>query len=110
MSLYQPASLVALLQQEAIDRIESVERQMERAVKERIESMPIARHDTLTPRELQVVLGMIAGEDVDGTAARMKLHRNTVQTYQQRAKEKLGLTNTRDLVSYVFKIAFQRSN
>jgi DNA-binding CsgD family transcriptional regulator len=108
MSVYQPSSLTVLLQQEAVERIESVERQIAKAVWAKVDSMPVARHDTLSPKELQTLLGMISGISLADDAERRGVSLKTLQTHQQRIREKLGIPYTRDIVKYAFKIAFER--
>lgn len=61
---------------------------------------PGARHDALSPRELQVLQRIVEGQAASEIADGLSLSVKTVSTYRRRLLDKLGLTGTADLVRY----------
>lgn len=59
-----------------------------------------APHARLSPQELQVMLGLAAGERLTALAERMNLSPKTLSTYRARVLEKLGLQTNAELVRY----------
>ena len=62
-----------------------------------------APHETLSDRELQVIVNLSAGKSVGEIATDLSLSPKTVSTYRARALEKLNLRTTADLIRYVLE-------
>ncbi len=60
----------------------------------------LAPHDALSPREFQVLEGLIAGLGLDEIAARLHLSAKTVANHQTQLKQKLGVSTAVDLLLY----------
>lgn len=58
-------------------------------------------HQTLTPRELAVVLALRAGESNEEIAKSLNISPNTLKTQLRAAYRKLGVTNRRDAIARV---------
>lgn len=59
-----------------------------------------APHEALSVREFQVLLGLVAGEEVDAIAERLHLSPKTVSNYQTLVRQKLGVTTAVELLRY----------
>ena len=103
------SSLVLRLQEEALEKIDIYERLITKAVLNKVNSMSIGRHDTLSRQELQVVLHLVEGLSRSEIASAMKINFHTVSEYQMRIRQKLELSKTADIPRYAFKIALERS-
>ena len=60
-------------------------------------------HESLSPRELQVLLRMAKGETITEIGKTLSLSVKTVSTYHSRIFEKLGVTSNAALVQYAIK-------
>ena len=60
-------------------------------------------HETLSSRELKVLLRIGEGKTVGEIAEELFLRTNTVKTYRSRVLAKLGLGSTADLIRYVIE-------
>ena len=60
-------------------------------------------HETLSSRELKVLLRIGEGRTVGEIAEELFLRTNTVKTYRSRVLAKLGLGSTADLIRYVIE-------
>jgi two-component system response regulator FixJ len=65
-----------------------------------------ARRETLTPRERQVLDGIIAGETNGEIAARLRISTRTVETHRGRALRKLAVTRLVDLLRREIALEF----
>jgi two-component system invasion response regulator UvrY len=61
-----------------------------------------APHETLSPRELQVLRLVAAGKTLKEIAAELALSGKTVETYRARIAEKTGLSSNVELTRYAF--------
>jgi len=59
-----------------------------------------APHEALSPREFEVLQGLVAGEAVDSIAARLHLSAKTVANYQTLIRQKLGVNTAVELLRY----------
>ena len=57
-------------------------------------------HETLSPREFQVLLGLVAGDEIDAIAMRLHLSPKTVSNYQTLIRQKLGVNTAVELLRY----------
>jgi len=64
---------------------------------------PCAPHETLSPRELQVLCLIASGNTVKQIAADLALSEKTVGTYRTRIAEKTGMTSNVELTRYTFQ-------
>ncbi len=64
---------------------------------------PCAPHETLSPRELQVLCLIASGNTVKQIAADLALSEKTVGTYRTRIAEKTGMTSNVELTRYAFQ-------
>lgn len=62
-----------------------------------------APHETLSPRELQVLCLIAGGKTVKQIAAELALSGKTVGTYRARIAEKTGMANNVELTRYAFQ-------
>ena len=60
-------------------------------------------HDSLSPREFEVLRGLGTGNTVTSVAREMALSPKTVTTYRKRILEKLNLQSTADLIRYAME-------
>jgi PAS domain S-box-containing protein len=60
-------------------------------------------HDTLSPRERQVMEMLLAGTRPKTIALELKLTENTVATHRARLLEKMGVSDTRELFQYALR-------
>ncbi len=61
---------------------------------------PHAQHETLSPRELQVLRLVASGRSLKEIAAELALGEKTISTYRQRIAVKLGLSTNVELTRY----------
>lgn len=59
-----------------------------------------APHDALSPREFQVLLGLVEGLPVDAIARRLRLSAKTVANYQTAVRQRLGIETPLQLLQY----------
>lgn len=59
-----------------------------------------APHETLSPREFEVLLGLAHGHSVDEIAGRLRLSTKTIANYQTLVRQKLGLATPLQLLRY----------
>ena len=59
-----------------------------------------APHLALSPREFQVLQGLLAGDPVDVIAERLHLSAKTVSNHQTLIRQKLGVGNAVELLRY----------
>lgn len=59
-----------------------------------------APHEALSPREFQVLLGLVAGDEVEAIAERLHLSPKTVSNYQTLIRQKLGVATAVELLRY----------
>lgn len=59
-----------------------------------------APHEMLSVREFQVLLGLVAGEEVEAIAERLHLSPKTVSNYQTLIRQKLGVSTAVELLRY----------
>lgn len=59
-----------------------------------------APHEMLSVREFQVLLGLVAGEEVEAIAERLHLSSKTVSNYQTLIRQKLGVSTAVELLRY----------
>lgn len=59
-----------------------------------------APHETLSVREFQVLLGLVAGDEVEAIAERLHLSPKTVSNYQTLIRQKLGVSTAVELLRY----------
>ncbi|HSW06909.1 response regulator transcription factor [Aquabacterium sp.] len=64
---------------------------------------PESPHDTLSPRELEVLCKVATGSTIKEIAAALQLSDSTIATYRSRISEKLGLTSNVDLARYALQ-------
>lgn len=64
---------------------------------------PVAPHETLSDRELQVLQLLGSGRTVKETGAELRLSTKTVSTYRARLLRKLGLQNNVELARYALR-------
>jgi two-component system invasion response regulator UvrY len=64
---------------------------------------PDAPHGALTPREMQVMLGMAQGVSLTEIGTRLCLSVKTVGSHRSRILEKLGLASNAELVQYAMR-------
>ena len=57
-------------------------------------------HQALSPREFQVLQGLVAGEPVDAIAERLHLSAKTVSNHQTGIRQKLGVATAVELLRY----------
>ncbi len=62
-----------------------------------------APHDTLSPRELQVLRFIVEGKSIKDIASELKLSEKTVGTYRARLAQKTGLKSNVELTRYAFQ-------
>ncbi len=60
-------------------------------------------HDTLSPREFQVLVMISSGKTLTQVAKELNLGIPTIGTYRRRILEKLGLENTAQMIRYSFE-------
>lgn len=60
-------------------------------------------HDQLSPRELQILVMISAGQPLGSIADRLHLSPKTVSTHKMRLMQKLGLQNNADLMKYAVR-------
>jgi DNA-binding NarL/FixJ family response regulator len=65
--------------------------------------LPAAPHQTLSPRELQVLQRVAAGKTLKEIAAELALSEKTVGTYRARVAAKLGLSTNVELARYALR-------
>lgn len=61
-------------------------------------------HDSLTAREMQVFLMIIAGQSVTDIAAELDLTLSTVSTHLGRVRGKLGVSTVAEVVTYAHRV------
>jgi len=59
-----------------------------------------APHEALSPREFDVLQGLVAGQGIDDIAARLHLSAKTVSNYQTLIRQKLGVSTAVELLRY----------
>lgn len=57
-------------------------------------------HEALSPREFQVLQGLLAGDAVDAIAVRLHLSAKTVSNHQTAIRQKLGVATAVELLRY----------
>jgi DNA-binding NarL/FixJ family response regulator len=62
-----------------------------------------APHETLSPRELEVLRLVASGKTIKDIAAGLLLSEKTIATYRARVSEKLGLSSNVDLTRYAMQ-------
>ncbi len=62
-----------------------------------------AAHETLSPRELEVLRQVASGRTIKEIAAGLLLSEKTIATYRSRVSEKLGLSGNVDLARYALQ-------
>jgi len=67
---------------------------------------PLGGLGELTDREMAVFQLLGQGRTVDDISDHLNLSRKTVETYRRRAKEKLGLASTADLLQFAIRWTF----
>ena len=67
------------------------------------ESQSQALHETLSPRELEVLRLVASGKTIKEIAAGLLLSEKTIATYRARVSEKLGLSNNVELTRYAMQ-------
>ena len=60
-------------------------------------------HETLSPRELQVLRLVAGGKTLKEIAAELLLSEKTIGTYRARIAEKTGLSSNVELTRYAFQ-------
>jgi len=60
----------------------------------------LAPHEALSPREFQVLQGLVAGHTLDEIAAALHLSGKTVSNHQTAIRQKLGVTTAVELLRY----------
>lgn len=66
-------------------------------------SAPRAQHETLSPRELQVLRLVASGLSLKEIAAQLALGEKTISTYRQRIAMKLGVSTNVELTRYALR-------
>jgi two-component system, NarL family, invasion response regulator UvrY len=92
----------------AIRTVASGKRYITPSVAERLASYieadtPVTAHDTLSDRELQVLLLIGSGKQVGNIAAELSLSVKTVSTYRARLLQKMGMESNAQLMRYVLQ-------
>ncbi len=64
---------------------------------------PHAQHDTLSPRELQVLRLVASGLSLKQIASQLSLGEKTISTYRQRIAAKLGVSTNVELTRYALR-------
>ena len=64
---------------------------------------PEARHELLSPRELEVLRLVAIGKSIKEVAAQLLLSEKTIATYRARVAEKLGLSSNVELARYALQ-------
>jgi DNA-binding NarL/FixJ family response regulator len=64
---------------------------------------PVERHQQLSPRELQVLEGIVVGKPLGDIADELQLSPKTVSTHKMRLMQKLGVSTTADLLKYALR-------
>jgi DNA-binding NarL/FixJ family response regulator len=59
-----------------------------------------APHEALSPREFEVLQGLVAGQGIDDIANRLHLSAKTVSNYQTLIRQKLGVATAVELLRY----------
>lgn len=59
-----------------------------------------APHETLSPREFQVLMRLLAGDEIEAIAQRLHLSAKTVSNYQTLIRQKLGVATAVELLRY----------
>ncbi len=67
------------------------------------DKQPCAPHETLSPRELQVLCLVAGGNTLRQIAVQLALSEKTVGTYRARIAQKIGLANNVELTRYAFQ-------
>jgi DNA-binding NarL/FixJ family response regulator len=97
-----PAELV-----EAVRRVAGGRRYISAALAERLVQISggaaLGPHETLSPRERQVLLGIAGGRTVSQLAAELGLSVKTVSTYRTRLLDKMGLSSNAELTRYAYE-------
>ena len=62
-----------------------------------------ARHEALSPRELEVLRQVALGRTIKEIAARLLLSEKTIATYRARVSDKLGLSTNVELARYAMR-------
>ncbi len=65
--------------------------------------LPHEPHETLSPRELQVLRMIASGKTIKEIAAELALSEKTIATYRARIAEKLGLSTNVELTRYALR-------
>ena len=66
----------------------------------KLEPEGVPLHESLSPRELQVLRGIAMGRSVKEIAAELEISDKTVATYQSRIREKTGLSSAVEFTRY----------
>jgi DNA-binding NarL/FixJ family response regulator len=105
LSKSEAASRIAV----AIHRVAAGGRYISDAVAERLATLlvgggpALSPHESLTPRELQVLLRLVRGRPLVEIADELHVSPKTVTTWRTRILEKLGATSNADLTRYAVR-------